>query len=223
MAGQEYSFLYKVQSEKSFLEIAEEFQMSEVVLRAMNPKIRQVRPGVELKIPIAECPNGAFHTLKEGEGLFHLAVGIGSTAEDILAANPGLVPGRALPGQMVILPEQERATRTYRICGTDHLWDILRKFEMSVPTLRRLNPGLDIFSLREGQEIVVMEYAPASDAQGVYTLKAGETLLSLCEKTGFSPAELLRANPNLRPQDFAKGMRIVLPQKKKQCGMQKNR
>ena len=95
MAGQEYSFLYKVQSEKSFLEIAEEFQMSEVVLRAMNPKIRQVRPGVELKIPIAECPNGAFHTLKEGEGLFHLAVGIGSTAEDILAANPGLVPGRA--------------------------------------------------------------------------------------------------------------------------------
>ena len=219
MAGCEYSFLYKVRNEKNFLEIAEEFQLSEVVLRAMNPKIRQVRPGIELKIPIAECPNGAFHTLKEGEGLFHLAVGIGSTAEDILAANPGLAPGRALPGQTVILPEQERATRTYRICGTDHLWDILRKFEMSVPTLRRLNPGLDIFSLREGQEIVVMEYAPVSDAEGIYTLKAGETLLSLCEKNGFSPAELLRANPNLCPQDFAKGMRIVLPQKKDRHNM----
>ena len=94
---------------------------------------------------------------------------------------------------------------------------------MSVPALRKLNPGLDIFSLREGQEIVVMEYMPTSDAEGVYTLKSGETLLSLCEKTGFSPAELLRANPNLRPQDFAKGMRIVLPQKKEQRGVQKNR
>lgn len=223
MTEQEYSFLYKVQSEKSFLEIAEEFQMSEVVLRAMNPKVRQVRPGIELKIPLAECPNGAFHTLKEGEGLFHLAVGIGRTAEDVLAANPGLIPGRALPGQMVILPEQERPTRTYRICRTDHLWDILRKFQMSVPTLRKLNPGLDIFSLREGQEIVVMEYAPASDAEGIYTLKAGETMLSLCDKMGFSPAELLRANPNLRPQDFSKGMRIVLPHNKSQCDMQKNR
>ena len=64
-----------------------------------------------------------------------------------------------------------------------------------------------------------MEYAPASEAEGGYTLKAGETLLSLCEKTGFSPAELLRANPNLRPQDFAKGMRIVLPQKKDRHNM----
>ena len=223
MIEQEYSFLYKVQSERSFLEIAEEFQLSEVVLRAMNPKIRQVRPGVELKIPLAECPNGAFHTLKEGEGLFHLAAGIGRTAEDVLAANPGLIPGRALPGQMVILPEQERPTRTYRVCRTDHLWDILRKFEMSVPTLRKLNPGLDIFALREGQEIVVMEYAPAPDAEGTYTLKAGETLLSLCEKTGFSPAELLRTNPNLRPQDFSKGMRILLPQKNEQRNMNENR
>lgn len=223
MTKQEYSFLYKVQSEKSFLEIAEEFQMSEVVLRAMNPRIRQVRPGVELKIPLAECPNGAFHALKEGEGLFHLAVGIGRTAEDVLAANPGLIPGRALPGQMVILPDQERPTRTYRVCRTDHLWDILRKFEMSVPALRKLNPGLDIFALREGQEIVVMEYAPAPDSEGTYTLKAGETLLSLCEKTGFSPAEMLRANPHLRPQDFTKGMRIILPQKRGASEMQKNR
>lgn len=211
MREQDYYYIYKVRQERNFFEIAEEFGVSEMILRAANPGLRQVRRGEEMKIPMAACPGGAFHSLKEGEGLFDLAVGSGSAAGEVLSANPGFAPGRALAGQTVVVPEQERATRVYEVRSTDHLWDILRKFEMSAPALRRLNPGLDIFSLREGQEIVVLEYSPGRQMEGVYTMQAGETLLSVCERFGLSPAEILRANQNLRPQDFTRGMRIALP------------
>ena len=211
MKQQEHSFLYEVRGERSFFEIAEEFGLSEIILRAANPKIGQVRRGMQITIPMTGCPNGAFHTLKGGEGIFEMAVGSRTAAGEVLAANPGFAPSRAIAGQTVVLPERERARREYVVRGTDHLWDILRRFEMSAPALRRLNPGVDIFSLQEGQKIVVTEYLPGQSTDGIYTLKAGETLLSLCEKTGFAPAEILRANPNLRPQDFTRGTRVALP------------
>ncbi len=207
----ENSFFYEARGERSFFEIAEEFGIGEMILRAANPGVRQIQRGTELEIPVAACPNGVFHVLKEGEGIFEMAVGSRTPAENILAANPGFSPRLAVTGQTVILPEKERETRYYQVQAADHLWDILRRFEMSVPLLRKLNPGVDIFSLKEGQKILVAEYLPASGADGIYTLKPGETLFSVCERIQAAPADLLRANPNLRPQDFTGGTRILLP------------
>ena len=70
-----------------------------------------------------------------------MAVGRRTPAENILAANPGFSPRLAVTGQTVILPEKERETRYYQVQAADHLWDILRRFEMSVPLLAQAEPG----------------------------------------------------------------------------------
>ncbi len=140
-----------------------------------------------------------------------MAVGSGSAAGRCSLQTRDSRPGALFAGQTVVVPEQERATRVYEVRSTDHLWDILRKFEMSAPALRRLNPGLDIFSLREGQEIVVLEYSPGRQMEGVYTMQAGRRCFRFASGFAFPRRKILRANQNLRPQDFTRGMRIALP------------
>ncbi len=41
----ENSFFYEARGERSFFEIAEEFGIGEMILRAANPGVRQIRAG----------------------------------------------------------------------------------------------------------------------------------------------------------------------------------
>ena len=48
----ENSFFYEARGERSFFEIAEEFGIGEMILRAANPGVRQIQRGTELEIPV---------------------------------------------------------------------------------------------------------------------------------------------------------------------------
>lgn len=167
------------------------------------------------------CPGGDFARVGKAQSLEKLAAAYGVTPEELLEANPYLRPERMVPGQVVVIPGQEGKAwkgpvkkMEYIMKDTDTLGDILRKFDISILQLRRLNPGRDVFSLGAGDAIDVPVWPETSLEDGYYILGAGDTLAGTAQKFGTSVMELLRANPNLRPQEFCAGQRIALPRRR---------
>lgn len=87
---------------------------------------------------------------------------------------------------------------------TDTLGDILRKFDISILQLRRLNPGRDVFSLGAGDAVDVPVWPETSLEDGYYILGAGDTLAARAE-VRHQRHGAFKSNPNLRPQEFAPG------------------
>ena len=106
---------YRVQPGESLSQIADRFGVGLSVLAQANgiAKPYNVHTGQFLVVPpraptaprsTAAASNGTVETLRRGETLSALAARHGLGLGDILAANPGLKPAQARPGQKVRVP-----------------------------------------------------------------------------------------------------------------------
>ena len=154
-----------------------------------------------------DCPKGVFKKINKGENLSVIAKNNSMTSEELLNANAFLNPAYYLTGQVIVIPYDENSVKgVYIVKENENLCDILRKSNTSAAELISLNPTIDIFSLKAGDELNI-PLKPIKCGE-YYAIQRSENLSSLSKKFGISQLELLRLNPNLRPSEFIFGQTI---------------
>ena len=119
----------------------------------------------------AEMPDPVEYTLRRGETLTHVARRFGVSVASIQDANGGLNPRRLQAGQRIRVPVADEVTmaiarsaedgpaegswRTHRVRRGDTLWEIARRYDVSVAQLRSWNSMGGRSALRVGQELRV--------------------------------------------------------------------
>lgn len=103
----------------------------------------------------------------------------------------------------------EQDFMVYTVGKQDTLSDILRRFNISITDLKEYNTEKDLFSLREGQTLLIKN--TQGDLKNTYTLGENENLLSVAKKFNVSTLKVLKANPNYMPQEIKPGIIIALP------------
>ncbi|HEX7088793.1 MAG TPA: LysM peptidoglycan-binding domain-containing protein [Longimicrobiales bacterium] len=86
------------------------------------------------------------HTVRRGETLSHIALRYGTTVQALRAANGWVHPRRLQVGQRLRVPTHGRvqrtaraAARTHRVRRGDTLWDLARRYGVTIRQLQRWN------------------------------------------------------------------------------------
>lgn len=98
----------------------------------------------------------------------------------------------------------------YTVAAGETVTDIQLERDLPLATLGQANPSVDLNDLRGG-EVLCLPREGAPQADGRYTLAAGDSLESLALQLDVSMGALLRANPCLAPSGFQEGAVICLP------------
>jgi len=151
------------------------------------------------------------HTVRRGESLSVIASHYGSSVSAIRQAN-GLRGSLIRPGQELVVPRFDTPMRTarnqprrssedgsYVVQTNDTLWDISRAFSVSLNDLCSVN-GLSKNSvIRPGQRLSLPSGAApvrvsAPVTTSTYTVRKGDTLYDIANRSGTSVEGLRRTN-----------------------------
>jgi LysM repeat protein len=174
----------------------------------------------------------------------------GVTVEAITAANPGINPNRIYPGQVlnipapggaVVTPSVGSATpsvpvgvpTTYTVQQGEWLYQIARKFGVSVAQLQTANPGVNPNYLYPGQVLNIpggtasnptpsslatptpssgATATPGAGGTQTYTVQPGDTLYSIAVRFRTTAYALQIANHLPNANAIYPGMVLIIPQ-----------
>jgi len=163
----------------------------------------QVREGMILKIPPREAVTPStnniavtrpvsgresIHIVKNGETFWSIAEKHKVNPQTLAEANPNLNPNRLHPDMEVIVPSSKLASPA-------------QKTTPAAITKSQPQPS------RPAQN------SPASANTFQHTLVQGETFYSLGKKYSVKLADVISANPNLKPERLAPGTKVNIPGK----------
>jgi len=165
------------------------------------------------------CPGGTLYAIKPGDSLFSLAPRFGTTIAAIQAANPGLDPRNLQLGQTICIPVAPAPGGCpggffYSVTISDTYFSIARRFGIAVQALAAANPGVNPNTLQIGQRICVPAPGPPpfQECPGrLYAIQAGDTLIGIGQRFGYTLDALLIVNPGIDPNNLQIGQVICLP------------
>lgn len=205
------------------------------VLHDLNPELRQdiTPPGAGspyvLKVPpgqgqclldqYASLPapqKAAVHQyrVQRGDTISDIAQAFGVSTRVIAAANSLRNPNLIRPRQVLYIPVAARATRakpargsrgTYTVQPGDTLWDLARRFAVSVPDLQAWN-SLEKALIKPGQQLTV-----AAERARVYTVVRGDTLHGIARKFGLAARDIARQNNIELSETLLAGTALQIP------------
>lgn len=113
--------------------------------------------------PIApSCPNGQLYTVKSGDTLFFIARRYNIGLQSLIDANPQITdPNAIFPGQVICVPTGGQGVdcpngQIYRVVRGDTMFEIARRYGMSLESLIRANPQIpNPNMIFPGQEICI--------------------------------------------------------------------
>ena len=97
--------------------------------------------------------------------------------------------------------------KTYTVQSGDTLWDLARRFAVSIDDLQLWN-GLANELIKPGQTLAVV----AEDDEKVYTVIRGDTLYSIARKFGLEPRAIARQNNISLSSTLLAGTTLQIPQ-----------
>lgn len=204
-------FEYYAELGDTFASVAQKFSVSEKDLKALN-NIPAVIQGSRLKIPCkgGGCGHGTFYSIRRGDTLFRIARKNSISVETLLRNNPFLNPSYYLPGQVIVLPYSKQMLAYYTLGRNERLADVLKRYDMDISTFCSLNPKTDPMCLRDGMRVKVRK----NHTWGIrYTVKQGDTLVSVADRFGIRVSSLLAANRDFKPGEFRPGMVLRIPER----------
>lgn len=153
---------WRVKEGDTLFLIATEVGTTVAELLRLNPGIDpgNLRSGQSICLPaeLPPCPSGIFWKVAAGDTLFTIAQATGTTAEAILASNPGIDPNNLQPGQNLCLPSEVYPCAsgvTWEVAAGDTLFTIAKATGTTVEQLLEANPGVDPANLQVGQKICI--------------------------------------------------------------------
>lgn len=179
--------------------------------------------------PMRQCPEGAFpYVIKSGDTLTKIAPQLNTTAAEILAANPGIIPENLSIGQTICIPGVQPpspqplpeapscpiGTSPYEIKSGDTLAAVARRFSTTVEALLSANPGIVPERLYVGQVICVAQEKtelPICPNLNSYVIQRGDTLAVIARVFNVTLQALLDANPGIVPESLYVGQVICIP------------
>jgi peptidoglycan endopeptidase LytF len=161
------TFAYTVQPGDSMFLIAQRFGVSLEALIAANPQIPNpnlIFPGQIVCVPRTGdgCPLGTFaYTVQPGDSMFLIAQRFGVSLNALIQANPQIPnPNLIFPGQIVCVPITSKTPRcpagtfAYTVQSGDTMFNIARRFGVSLDDLIRANPQIPNPNLIKPGQIV---------------------------------------------------------------------
>ncbi|MGE5527551.1 MAG: LysM peptidoglycan-binding domain-containing protein [Patescibacteria group bacterium] len=165
------------------------------------------------------CPGGTLYTIRPGDSLFTLAQRFGTSVMAIMSANPGLDPQNLQLGQEICIPVAPAPGPCpggflYSVTIGETFFSIARQFGISVQALMAANPGVNPNALQIGERICVPAPGPPpfQECPGrLYAIQAGDTLIEIGRRFGYTLDALLAVNPGIDPNNLRIGQQICLP------------
>jgi LysM repeat protein len=175
------------------------------------------------------------YTVQWGDTLYSIATKLGVTVAAITAANPGVNPNFIVPGQVLNIPAPgtqpqpapatvpssppSACTPTYTVQRGDWIYQLGRRFGVSVSALLAANPGINANLLYPGQVLnipcggagQVPPGSPPPSGRNTYVVRAGDTLFSIAVRLGTTVYALQITNHLPNPNFIYPGQVLIIP------------
>ncbi|WFA08124.1 LysM peptidoglycan-binding domain-containing protein [Tissierella sp. Yu-01] len=227
------SFEYTVRAGDTLFSIAQRYNTTVNAILAINPGLdpNNLRVGMIICVPRGTTPppcDGSYYVVRSGDTLYSIANMYNITVARLMAANPGVDPNNLRVGMMLCIPRCEEPMppcpggTIYVVRAKDSLSSILLRFNISVMDLMEGNPDINIDKLEVGQELCILPHrdrgCPCPKGTRPYVILRADipeddepVVVYLAKKFNMTVSNLLKANPNLAPEDFVEGLRICIP------------
>ncbi len=157
--------------------------------------------------------NSNYYTVQKGDSLWSIANKFGTTVKKLKEINK-LSTNILKVGQVLNISDTDEFSPDeyllYKVQKGDTLWDIAKKYNTNVDTLKSIN-NLDNSNLIINQQIFI----PKNDNVGVkneniYIVKKGDTLFDIAALKGVSVNDIKKAN-NLNSDLLSIGQVLIIP------------
>lgn len=136
----------------------------------------------------AQSPCGDTYTVRLGDTLRGIAGRCNTTVSEILALNPGITnPNLIYAGQVIDIPQpgeepgDQPGQRVYIVQPGDWLWNIARRFDLTLSELLAANPGIQTPNTIQPGRRLVIPARPGQPDDGnlfthvlIYLIKVGD-------------------------------------------------
>ena len=213
-AGSNY---YTVKPGDSLWKIANQYGFSvDDIILANNLQSNILNIGQSLKIPKEEeikPGEYAVYTVQKNDSLWKIANQFGITVDQIKKAN-NLTQNDLYIGQKLYIPDTNEDLSsedsniqdvTYIVQSGDSLWNIAKKYNISVNELKEYN-NLTSNLLSIGQKLSI----PNTNDYKTYTVQAGDSLWKIANMYGITVDDLIKIN-NLNNNLLSIGQVLLIP------------
>ncbi|MCC5805037.1 MAG: LysM peptidoglycan-binding domain-containing protein [Opitutales bacterium] len=178
------------------------------------------------------------YTVQRGDTLSAIARREGVSLDELLSANNLSRNATIYAGQELRVPasgsgadapadpvSRDADTQTYTVVAGDNLTRIANRHDVTVAEIRRLN-NLTSDTIRVGQTLRIPRVSggdaprenvresgssPAPSNGNTYTVRSGDTPITIARRFGVEPDELMRANNISDPRRLFVGRELVIP------------
>lgn len=186
----------------------------------------------------AQTSNFFLHTIKKGESLYGIANTYNVDMNELIRLNPG-AEQQINAGETLKIPQatatNSRGVSYHTIQSGETLYQLTKRFHVSVDDICKVNPGLTATNFKAGQVIIIpapsiasaiTENQPSATKQqpakkgetsskrtwkDMHKVKKKETITSICKEYGITPEELIAENPELKNGELKRGEFIFIP------------
>ena len=188
---------YIVQKGDTLYSISKKYNISvDELKRINNLTSNTLTIGQVLQLKEVGQTNNPFYIVQKGDTLYSIAKNNGISIEELIESN-NLESSVLTIGQELYIPSaseveipeiEEKEYDIYTVQKGDSLWQISKKFQITVKELIELN-NLEDLTLQINQQLLVPK-----QEEDIYIVQSGDTLWSIAKKYGITANQLQEIN-----------------------------